>query len=47
MNWSNIEKQIRDSIKVGDKLQEDSTYRNVIAGQIFLVTIMTTMEIRL
>lgn len=35
MNWLNIEKQIRESLKVGDKIQEDSKYRNVIAGPDF------------
>ncbi|MDI9864231.1 hypothetical protein QM480_07840 [Flectobacillus sp. DC10W] len=35
MNWLNIEKQIRESFKVGDNIQEDSKYRNVIAGPDF------------
>ncbi|MDI9857881.1 hypothetical protein [Flectobacillus roseus] len=35
MNWSNIVQQIKDSIKVGDKLQEDLTYRYFIAGPDF------------
>lgn len=35
MHWLNIEKQIRESLKVGDKLQEDSKYRNIVDGPNF------------
>ena len=35
MNWSNIEQQIKDSVKVGDKLDWDSEYRYVAAGPDF------------
>lgn len=38
MNWLNIEQQIKDSVKVGDKIQEDSKYRNVMAGPDFPCT---------
>jgi hypothetical protein len=36
MNWSNIEQQIKDSVKVGDKLDRDSEYRYVALAMTFL-----------
>lgn len=35
MNWLNIEQQIKDSVKVGDKLDRDSKYRKVVDGPDF------------
>jgi hypothetical protein len=36
MNWLNIEQQIKDSVKVGDKLDRDSEYKYVVTLPTFL-----------